>query len=201
MKTNTSKLTISSLLLRISDLWDAMLHNDFVLCFTNTEEALSGTDLNDRIADGIDRLKNLNKLAQTKARESIFSFTSVQEFRAEKDRLLREVNDAVEKNFTNIKPILEKEIDDAHIGRALKRESKTVLITSNDGELHRINDETIKEMNVHMKKLEIGEDQRVKDIKVRLANLEKLSEEVHVQKDELNETATRKFEASWHNLI
>ena len=135
MKDNPSKLTISSFFLRMSDLWNAMLHNDFVLCFRNTQEIISGTVLNDRISHEVDSFKNLNKLEQTKIRELICSFTSIEEFRAEKERILREVSDAVEKNFTNMKATLQDVIDATDICAALKQKYEISLNEIKDGEL------------------------------------------------------------------
>src|SRR6218665_1951643 len=110
--------------------------------------------------------------------ELICSFVSIQEFSAEKERILKEAIYAVEKNFTNIRTKLQKVIDDSDISAALKQKYELFLSTLRDGELRRINDDTTKSITVHMKKLEIGNEQRVIDLTARLTHLEKSSEEV-----------------------
>lgn len=199
MRRNHSKLTISSFSFRMSDLWNAMLHNDFVFSFRNTHEIRSGTVLNDLISNVVDSFKILNRLEQKRICEVVRSFASVKEFRAETERILRDVNDAVNKNFSNIRTTLQEAIDAADIRAALKEKYEVYFSTLKDGELRRVNNETTKYISVHMKKLEISNDQRVKDLRDRFVHLEKCSEEV--DRDRLNEIETTKIRKSWQQLI
>src|SRR6218665_3995637 len=73
----------------MSDLWNAMLHNDCVLCLRNTQEIIAGTVLNDKISHEVDRFKDLNKLEQTKTCELIFSIRYIEQLNSEKESIVQ----------------------------------------------------------------------------------------------------------------
>ena len=198
MKTNPKKLEISSFSLRLSDLWTAILHNDFVLCFRNTQEIISSTVLNDRISHEVDGFKNLNKLEQTKICESVCSFANVAELRAEQARILKDVSDAVEKNFTNMKVTLQEAICDSDICAPLKERYEITFNAIREEELRRRTVDAAKAVSAQIKKLEYGDDQRVREVKAKLAELEKSNEEVMT--DTLDEAQMKEFNESWRQL-